>query len=177
MQRQSMAQLHRQQTIFFSWQVHCVYYVVVFRCSMSVQVARRRAVCHFARRLCIWVQGTLLYRTRQKYRTVARVTMISVTQETRLILRGTCTLLLCFFVSMVQKYARKKIYILIWFLTDSRLTYGMKTNWSLFYSYIAGSLNVSGPQAHLQEISYSCSHNHWFSICAALFACAVCCHT
>jgi len=36
---------------------------------------------------------------------------------------------------------------------------------SLFYSYIAGSLHVSGPQAHLQERSYSCSHNHWFSIC------------
>jgi len=35
---------------------------------------------------------------------------------------------------------------------------------SLFYSYIAGSLHVSGPQAHLQESSYSCSHNHWFSI-------------
>ena len=33
---------------------------------------------------------------------------------------------------------------------------------SLFYSYIAGSLHVSGPQAHLQESSYSCSHNHWF---------------
>jgi len=46
---------------------------------------------------------------------------------------------------------------------------------SLFYSYIAGSLHISGPQAHLQEISYSCSHNHWFSICAALFACSVCC--
>ena len=46
---------------------------------------------------------------------------------------------------------------------------------SLFYSYIAGSLHVSGPQAHLQESSYSCSHNHWFSICVALFACSVCC--
>ena len=33
---------------------------------------------------------------------------------------------------------------------------------SLFYLYIAGSLHVSGPQAHLQESSYSCSHNHWF---------------
>ena len=32
-----------------------------------------------------------------------------------------------------------------------------------------------GPQAHLQESSYSYSHNHWFSICAALFACSVCC--
>jgi len=31
---------------------------------------------------------------------------------------------------------------------------------SLFYSYIAGSLHVSDPQAHLQESSYSCSHNH-----------------
>ena len=46
---------------------------------------------------------------------------------------------------------------------------------SLFYSYIAGSLHVSGPQAHLQESSYSCSHNHWFSFCAALFACSLCC--
>ena len=45
---------------------------------------------------------------------------------------------------------------------------------SLFYSYIAGSLHVSGPQVHLQESSYSCSHNHWFSICATLFACSVC---
>ena len=41
---------------------------------------------------------------------------------------------------------------------------------SLFYSYIAGSLHVSAPQAHLQENSYSCSHNLWFSFCAALFA-------
>ena len=45
---------------------------------------------------------------------------------------------------------------------------------SLFYSYIAGSLHVSGPQAHLQKSSYSCSKNHWFSFCAALFACSVC---
>ena len=45
---------------------------------------------------------------------------------------------------------------------------------SLFYSYIAGSLHVSGPQAHLQESSHSCSHNHWFSICTALVACSVC---
>jgi len=42
---------------------------------------------------------------------------------------------------------------------------------SLFYLYIAGSLHVSSPQAHLQESSYSCSHNHWFSFCATLFAC------
>ena len=34
-----------------------------------------------------------------------------------------------------------------------------------FYSYIDGSLHFSGPQAHLQENSHSCSHNHWFSIC------------
>jgi len=46
---------------------------------------------------------------------------------------------------------------------------------SLFYSYIAGSLHVSGPQAHLKESSYSCSHSHWFSFCTALFACCVCC--
>ena len=42
-----------------------------------------------------------------------------------------------------------------------------------FYSYIAGSLHVSGLQAHLQESSHSCSHNHWFSICTALVACSV----
>jgi hypothetical protein len=45
---------------------------------------------------------------------------------------------------------------------------------SLFYSYIAGSLHVSGPQDHLRESSCSCSHNHWFSICATLFTCSVC---
>ena len=42
---------------------------------------------------------------------------------------------------------------------------------SLFYSYIAGSLHVSGPQAHPQESSHSCSHNHWFSICTARVLC------
>jgi len=31
-------------------------------------------------------------------------------------------------------------------------------------------------ETHLQESSYSCSHNHWFSICTALVACSVCCH-
>jgi len=44
-----------------------------------------------------------------------------------------------------------------------------------FYSYIDGSLHVSGPQAHLQENSHSCSHNHWFSIRTVLVACSVCC--
>ena len=44
-----------------------------------------------------------------------------------------------------------------------------------FYSYIDGSLHVSGPQAHLQENSDSCSHNHWFSIRTVLVACSVCC--
>jgi hypothetical protein len=34
-----------------------------------------------------------------------------------------------------------------------------------FYSYIDESLHVSGPQAHPQENSHSCSHNHWFSGC------------
>jgi hypothetical protein len=34
-----------------------------------------------------------------------------------------------------------------------------------FYSYIDRSLHVSGLQAHPQEISHSCSHNHWFSGC------------
>ena len=37
-----------------------------------------------------------------------------------------------------------------------------------FYLYIAGSLYVSGPQAHPQESSHSCSHNTWFSVCTAL---------
>ena len=37
-----------------------------------------------------------------------------------------------------------------------------------FYLYIAGSLHVSGPQAHPQESS----HNHWFSVCTALVACS-----
>jgi hypothetical protein len=47
---------------------------------------------------------------------------------------------------------------------------------SLFYSYIAGSLHVSGRQAHLQESSYSCSHNHRFlQYLSALDACSVCC--
>ena len=44
-----------------------------------------------------------------------------------------------------------------------------------FYLYIAGSLHVSGPQAHPQESSHSCSHNHWFSVCIALAMCSVCC--
>ena len=44
-----------------------------------------------------------------------------------------------------------------------------------FYSYIAGSLHVWGPQAHPQESSHSCSHNHWFSVCTALAVCSVCC--
>jgi hypothetical protein len=34
-----------------------------------------------------------------------------------------------------------------------------------FYSYIDGSLHVSGLEAHPQENSHSCSHNHWFSGC------------
>ena len=42
-----------------------------------------------------------------------------------------------------------------------------------FYSYIAGSLHVSGPQAHPQESSHSSSHNHWFSACTALAVCSV----
>ena len=33
-----------------------------------------------------------------------------------------------------------------------------------FYLYIAGSLHVSGPQAHPQESSHGCSHNHWFLV-------------
>ena len=33
-----------------------------------------------------------------------------------------------------------------------------------FYSYIDGSLQVSGLKTHLQESSHSCSHNHWFRI-------------
>ena len=41
-----------------------------------------------------------------------------------------------------------------------------------FYLYIAGSLHVSGPQAHPQESLHSCSHNHWFSVCIALAVCS-----
>ena len=44
-----------------------------------------------------------------------------------------------------------------------------------FYLYIAGSIHVSGPQAHPQESSNGCSHNHWFSVCTALAVCSVCC--
>ena len=44
-----------------------------------------------------------------------------------------------------------------------------------FYLYSAGSPHVSGPQAHPQESSRSCSHNHWFSVCTALAVCSVCC--
>ena len=39
-----------------------------------------------------------------------------------------------------------------------------------FYSYIDGSLHVSGQQTHLQESSHSCSHNHWFSVCTVQVA-------
>ena len=42
-----------------------------------------------------------------------------------------------------------------------------------FYSYIDGSLHVSGAQVHLQESSHSCSHNHWFSVCTVQVACSV----
>jgi len=48
----------------------------------------------------------------------------------------------------------------LWFLFHS--VWNENQLMSLFYSYIAGSLHVSGPQAHLQESSYCCSHNHWF---------------
>jgi hypothetical protein len=41
-----------------------------------------------------------------------------------------------------------------------------------FYSYNDGCLHVSGPQVHPQEISSSCSHNHWFSFCTVLVACS-----
>jgi hypothetical protein len=43
-----------------------------------------------------------------------------------------------------------------------------------FYSYIDGCLHVSGLQAHPQENSHSCSHNHWFSGCTVRAACSVC---
>ena len=39
-------------------------------------------------------------------------------------------------------------------------------SWRLFTA-----LHVSGLQAHLQESSHSCSHNHWFSICTVQVAC------
>ena len=44
-----------------------------------------------------------------------------------------------------------------------------------FYLYIVGSLHVSGPPAHPQESSHSCSHKHWFGVCTALTVCSVCC--
>jgi hypothetical protein len=44
-----------------------------------------------------------------------------------------------------------------------------------FYSYIDGSLHVLGPQAHPQENSHNCSHNHWFRVCTVQAACSVCC--
>jgi hypothetical protein len=44
-----------------------------------------------------------------------------------------------------------------------------------FYSYIDGSLHVSVPQAHPQENSHSCSHNHWYSGFIVWAACFVCC--
>ena len=59
-------------------------------------------------------------------------------------------------------------------------TYGIKTNWCHYFNfnlYIARSLHVSGPQAHPQESSHSCSHNHWFSVCTALAVCSVRIHT
>jgi hypothetical protein len=60
------------------------------------------------------------------------------------------------------------------FFTQFSCTYEMKNQqMSLFqfYSYIDGSLHVSGPQVHLQESSHSCSHNHWFSVCTVQVAC------
>jgi hypothetical protein len=42
-----------------------------------------------------------------------------------------------------------------------------------FYSYIYGSLHVSGLEAHPQDNSHSCSH--WFSGCTVQAACSVCC--
>jgi hypothetical protein len=53
-------------------------------------------------------------------------------------------------------------------------TYEMKNQqMSLFqfYSYINRSLHVSGLQAHPQENSHSCSHNHWFSGCTVRDTC------
>jgi hypothetical protein len=43
-----------------------------------------------------------------------------------------------------------------------------------FYSYIDGSLHVSGPKAHPQENSHSCSHNQWSSGCTVRTAWSVC---
>ena len=47
------------------------------------------------------------------------------------------------------------------------------------YCCISTCFGPTGPQAHRptgpQASSYSCSHNHWFSICIALVACSVCC--
>jgi hypothetical protein len=57
-------------------------------------------------------------------------------------------------------------------------TYEMKNQqMSLFqfYSYIDESLDVSGLQAHPQENTHSCSHNHWFRGCTIQAVCSICC--
>jgi hypothetical protein len=74
---------------------------------------------------------------------------------------------------MKPKYSNFKL-----FVPCILSTYEMKNQqMSLFqfYSYIDGSLHVSGLQAHPQENSHSCSHNHWFSGCTVRAACSVCC--
>ena len=50
-------------------------------------------------------------------------------------------------------------------------TYGIKTNWCHYFIRILPDLYMfRAHRPHLQESSYSCSHNHWFNFCAALFA-------
>ena len=70
------------------------------------------------------------------------------------------------------------IKIIIMFMQSTQHPYRMEwkpTDVTILFVYCWISIHVSGPRAHLQESSYSCSHNHWFSFCAALFACSVCC--
>jgi hypothetical protein len=43
-----------------------------------------------------------------------------------------------------------------------------------FYLYIDGSLHILGLQAHPQENSHSCSHNHLFSGCTVQATCSLC---
>jgi hypothetical protein len=86
----------------------------------------------------------------------------------------------CYLSKEVQKYANKgnelSLHIIISLKKYS--SYEMKNQqMSLFqfYSYIDGSPHVSCLQAHPQENSHSCSHNHWFIGCTVRAACSVGC--
>ena len=58
---------------------------------------------------------------------------------------------------MEGKWARVHTFLVI---NTNVIVWNKNQLMSLLYSYIAGSLHVLGPQDHLQESSYSCSHNH-----------------